>query len=233
MNMKRKTIITAIISNTLIIALLAILFSVCLPMKATSAVSAPIYRGDESKNAVGIMINVYEGSEYVEKILNILEKYNASCTFFVGGVWAEKNVSLVRKMSERAELGNHGYLHQDHAAISERRNEEEIMLCHNLIHKITGINMNLFAPPSGSFDDTVLSVCENNNYRVIMWSKDTIDWRDKDYELITKRATSEIQNGDLILMHPTENTVKALPYILDFYKQKNLTPVTVSDLLGL
>lgn len=233
MNMKKKNIITAVISNVLIIALLAILFSVCIPSNIASVVSAPVYHGDESKNAVGIMVNVYEGSEYVESILNILEKYNATCTFFVGGVWAEKNTNLLRKMSERAEIGNHGYLHQDHATLSERRNEEEIMLCHNLVKKVTGIDMNLFAPPSGSFGDNVLSVCEKHEYRVIMWSKDTIDWRDKDYELIAKRATSDIQNGDLILMHPTENTVKALPIILDFYKKKNLTPITVSDLLNL
>jgi len=65
-----------------------------------------------------------------------------------------------------------------------------------------------------------------------MWSKDTIDWRDHDKDLIIKRATTDVKGGDLILMHPTQETVKALPYILDFYKKAGLLPSTVSDVIG-
>ena len=230
--MRKRNIITAIISNVTIIVLIAILFSVCIPYNSSSAVSAPVYRGDENKNAVSVMINVYEGSEYVEQILTILEEYNATCTFFVGGIWAEKNARLLNKMAEHAEIGNHGYLHMDHATLSTQRNKEEIMLCHNLVKQLTGIDMKLFAPPSGSIGDNMLKVCEEYSYTVVMWSKDTIDWRDKDCDLITKRATSGVQSGDLILMHPTENTVKALPGILKYYKEKNLSVITVGELLG-
>lgn len=230
--MKKRNVITTILSNVAIVVLVAILFSVCIPYKSSSAVSAPVYRGDENKNAVSVMINVYEGSEYVEQILKILEAYDASCTFFVGGIWAEKNARLLNLMAERAEIGNHGYLHMDHATLSEQRNKEEIMLCHNLVKKLTGIDMCLFAPPSGSVGDNMLKICKEYSYTVVMWSKDTIDWRDKDSGLITKRATSGVQSGDLILMHPTENTVKALPDILKFYKEKNLSVIPVGELLG-
>ena len=92
--------------------------------------------------------------------------------------------------------------------------------------------MPLCAPPSGSYSDTTLSLAESMGYSVIMWTKDTIDWRDKDYELIAKRAVSDIQSGDLVLMHPTEQTVKALPYILREYKRKNLVTMTVSEILS-
>ena len=78
----------------------------------------------------------------------------------------------------------------------------------------------------------MLDVCDELGVKVIMWSKDTIDWRDKDYEVITKRATKDIQSGDMVLMHPTEQTVKALPHILDYYKEKGLEAVTVSELVA-
>ncbi|MEG1609510.1 MAG: polysaccharide deacetylase, partial [Clostridia bacterium] len=87
----------------------------------------------------------------------------------------------------------------------------------------------LFAPPSGSFDKTTLSVAEELDMRVIMWSKDTVDWRDKDENIVFKRATNKVGGGDLILMHPTAHTLKALPKILEFYKDNGLRQVIVSE----
>lgn len=229
--MKKKNIICAVVSNAAIICLIAVLFFVCNPLPSATAASSPIYNGDRKGGCVALMFNVYEGSENVEKILDILEKNRITCTFFVGGIWVERNTPLLNKMSEIAEIGNHGYLHLDHASLSYQRNREEILLCHNLVEKVCGIEMNLFAPPSGSFGDVCLNVCSENDYRVIMWSKDTIDWRDKDSQIIYKRATSDIKSGDLILMHPTDQTVAALPMIIEAIKASNLEMTTVSEVL--
>lgn len=231
--MKRKNVICAVLSNAAIIILIGILFFVCSPVPTAVSANAPVYNGDRESGCVALMFNVYERSDNVEKILSILSSERVTATFFVGGVWAEKNAPLIRKMSEQVELGNHGYLHADHAKLSENRNKEEIMLCHNLVEKLCGIRMNLFAPPSGAYGDACLKVCRDNRYQVVMWSKDTIDWRDKDAELITKRAVSGVQSGDLILMHPTDRTVDALPKIIKVIKDKNLNLVTVSEALGL
>ena len=65
-----------------------------------------------------------------------------------------------------------------------------------------------------------------------MWSKDTIDWRDKDSNLVYKRATNNVTNGDLILMHPKEHTLKALPKILDYFDKIGLKQVKVSQNIG-
>lgn len=37
------------------------------------------------------MFNVYQGSEYVEAILDTLSERGAKATFFVGGSWADDN----------------------------------------------------------------------------------------------------------------------------------------------
>lgn len=229
-NIKKHSIFVNIVSNIVIISMIFCLYVACVPTNFTAAFQ-PIYKVDNSENNVALMVNVYEGSNYVEEIITILEKYNATCTFFIGGVWAEKNHGILVKMSEVAELGNHGYLHRDHAVINEKQNREEILLCEKLVESVTGVKTTLFAPPSGSIGEIMLMVCERLDYKVIMWSKDTIDWRDKDYQLIYKRATNGTAGGDMILMHPTENTCKALPLILDNFKEKKLNTVTVSELL--
>lgn len=229
--MKKFNIFIHILTNFLIVAILFGLYLACVPRLDATTANAPIYKGDTESNTVALMINVYQGSEYVEQILEILGKYNITCTFFVGGCWTEKNIDLLRKMSERAEIGNHGYLHLDQAKISYQQNMEEIALCGKLIERVTGKQCNLFAPPSGSIGSNMLKVCEKLDYKVIMWSKDTIDWRDKDADLVYKRATKDTQSGDMILMHPTEHTVKALPKIIEKLLDSGLIPVKVSDII--
>ena len=62
-----------------------------------------------------------------------------------------------------------------------------------------------------------------------MWSKDTIDWRDQDEDLIYKRATKNLQNGDLILMHPTKATLKSLQNIITKIQTEGYNLTTVSQ----
>ncbi len=189
-----------------------------------------IYNGNRQNKKVSIMINVYENSNIVNSMLNVLDRYNVKATFFVGGCWADDNQNTLQNIVNSGnEIGNHGYFHKDHAKLNYEQNKSEIENCSKIIKSLCGANINLFAPPSGSFSDETLEVASNLNYKVIMWSKDTIDWRDKDENLVYKRATNNISNGDLILMHPKEHTLLALPKILEYYISIGLKIVTVSE----
>ena len=88
--------------------------------------------------------------------------------------------------------------------------------------------MSLFAPPSGAYSENTVDAAEQLGYKVIMWSKDTIDWRDRDQTLIYSRATKDVSGGDLVLMHPTAETSAALPSVLREYAEQGLEQVPVS-----
>ncbi len=191
---------------------------------------SPIYNGSRERAEVSLMFNVYEGSDVVLGILDVLDKYDAKSTFFVGGCWADDNGEILVKILEKGhEIGNHGYFHLDHKKLDVSRNEEEILTCHKMVKSLSGVDMVLFAPPSGSFSTNTLTVCEKLGYKTIMWTKDTIDWRDKDENLVFKRATQNVENGDLILMHPKTHTLKSLDKILQKYKELGIKAVTVSQ----
>ena len=83
---------------------------------AVSYENTNLYYGGKTENEeVGLMFNVYEGSENVMKILDILDSEQAKATFFIGGSWADDNVDCVREIFKRGhELGSHGYFHKDH-----------------------------------------------------------------------------------------------------------------------
>ncbi len=202
--------------------------------KRVQADSRVIYSGDTSASKVSFMINVYQGSEYVKDMLDLLDYYKLKTTFFIGGSWAVKNIDLVREIYTRGhELGNHGFHHLDHDKLDYDSNYQEINMCHQVVSENIGIEMTLFAPPSGAFNTTTVDVASALNYKTIMWTRDTIDWRDQDSDLIYKRAVKNIANGDLVLMHPTKKTVDALANILSTALNNGFTPTTVTDCLGL
>jgi peptidoglycan/xylan/chitin deacetylase (PgdA/CDA1 family) len=64
-----------------------------------------------------------------------------------------------------------------------------------------------------------------------MWSIDTIDWRREGAQVITNRVLKNPHNGAIILMHPVEDTVEALPTIIDELKARGFEIGKVSDVL--
>lgn len=188
-----------------------------------------IYEGNRNKNNITLMFNVYSGTQEVLEILQILQIYNIKTTFFVGGCWVEKNLDTVNLIIEQGhEIGNHGYLHLDQDQLDYNQNYDEIYTCHNLVKVYTGYEMKLFAPPSGAYNNATIKAGQDLGYITIMWSKDTIDWRDQDSNLIYTRATKSIKGGDLVLMHPTPKTVEALPAIIEYLNLQNLNIVPVT-----
>ncbi len=225
-----------ILSNIAILAIILLVFNMCFAVGLQEAgstnIGAPIYHGDTSKTHASLMINVYWGSEYIDDILKVLQKNDIKTTFFVGGYWAVQNTQMLKKIIENGhEIGNHGYFHKDQDKLSFSQNLEEIKKCHDLIKSQVNYEMRLFAPPSGAFNENVLGAASSLNYKTIMWTKDTIDWRDHNSSLVLERATKNIQNGDFILAHPTEHTLKALQGIIDKYNEAGVKLTTVSNCL--
>lgn len=225
-----------LISNALILLMLLSIFGLTFNFNSQyvfgTAEEIAIYNGNRNSNKVSLMINVYWGNEFIEPMLEVLKQNEVKTTFFVGGMWAEKYEDLMNKIiNDGHEIGNHGYFHKNHKKLNYDQNYEEIYMCHKIVKELYNINMNLFAPPSGEYSKTTLKVANELGYKTIMWSKDTIDWRDKDEDIIYNRATKNVKGGDLILMHPTQATLNALDKILKFYKNNNLIATTVSETL--
>lgn len=230
----RKTLIT----NFIIFSMLFVVFAFSyaggtLQVFNKTKGEVAIYAGDTNSNKISLMVNVYWGDEFIKPMLDIFKEKNCKTTFFVGGVWASKNAQMLNTIIEYGhEIGNHGYYHKDQNKISAEENQAEISQTHQIVKSLAGVEMTLFAPPSGAYNDTTLLVATSLGYKTIMWTRDTIDWRDQDKNLIIDRATKNAQGGDLVLMHPTAKTLEALPEIIDIICAKGLEITTVSSTLG-
>ena len=223
-----------IASNIVLGVLVVSVTSLCLAPFSdvnTDSQQTSIYRS-AGENAVGVslMFNVYWGTNEVYQILEILDKYDAKASFFIGGCWADDNVECLKEIYNQGhDIGNHGYFHKDHAKLSLMENQKEISSCNRFIELSLGIKTTLFAPPSGAYSNEMLTACDALGMKTILWSKDTIDWRDKDAALIYTRATKNVVKGDFILMHPMQATVNALEDILKYYQSHNLKVVGVLE----
>ncbi len=232
--MSKKQIFKQIGINVIIIAMLGSLGFLALNTGLRSVyvptTDKVFFAGNIEKNNVSLMINVYWGNEFLDAMLATLDKYKVKTTFFVGGVWVAKYPEKLIEIDKAGhEIGNHGYFHKDHSKLSFSQNQSEIMNTHNIVREFTGKGMKLFAPPSGAYNDQTINACLALGYEAIMWTRDTIDWRDKDADLIYKRAVKNMAGGDLILMHPTKETMEALPRILDYCVEKGFNVIPVSQ----
>lgn len=194
---------------------------------------APIYRGHPEKDMVAFLINVSWGTEHIPDILKILNENNIKATFFVEGKWAKEHASMVKMIDEQGHLiGNHAYSHPDMQHLSSHEIHEEIHQTNNVIKAIIEKTPTLLAPPSGSFKDEVVEVAHELNMETILWTVDTIDWKNPSVSVMINRVVDNIHPGAMILMHPTLPIVKGLDLMIKEIKELEYRINTVDLLLS-
>lgn len=196
------------------------------------AENEPVFQGVTGGPNVAITVNVDWGEEWIPEILRILAEHDVKVTFFVTGVWAEKNPELLKQMAEAGHsIQSHGYRHDHYNQMSVEQAVAEIKKAEKVISAITGKKCAAFASPYGEFDETVQEAALQANVRLIMWTVDSIDWQKPDPETIAERILSKAGNDSILLFHPVEPTVKALPRVLEGLREKGLQCRTIEEIL--
>lgn len=194
--------------------------------------AAPIYRGHPAKKMVALNINVSWGEEHVPTILNILKKQHVKATFFIEGKWANKHEDLVKMIKEQGhDIGNHAYNHPDMKKLSASKAREQIVQTNKILESITGEKPKWFAPPSGSFNDDVIQVADELGMETILWTVDTVDWKNPTPSVMVNRVMGKIHNGAFILMHPTDSVAEGLTDLILKINEKEYKIGNVTTLL--
>ena len=232
----RKNSLYKILVITLILILGFTIVSVFVDRKAKETFKDNedvYYMGNVENNTIAFACNVDWGNELIEPMLDIFEKNNIKITFFVTGRWASNNKELLKNIYNQGhEIGNHGYVHRDYSKLGYDDNKLEILKTDKVIKETLDIKANLFAPPSGAYNDYTVKAARDLNYKVIMWSIDTIDWReDSTSEKIFNRVVSKSHSSAIVLMHPKAETVKSLPNIISTLMEDGYEIGRVSDII--
>ena len=184
--------------------------------------------------------------DYTPEILDILKREKVPAAFFVVGSMVEKNIPLLRREFEEGyEIGNHTYFHPDISTISIDRVNLELNATRKLIESVTGRSTILFRPPFNADAEPttlaeVIPVAESakQSYITIGESIDPWDWQPGvTADSILARTIRYHENGSMILLHDAggdtrEETVKALPGIIHYFKSHGYQFTTIADILG-
>ena len=193
----------------------------------------PIYCVSTTEKKVAISFDAAWGADKTQAIMECLKEYNANATFFLVGFWADKYTDLVKEIDAKGfEIGTHSNTHPDFTTLSKEQMESELDLSIDIIKNITGKEVNLFRPPYGAYNNTLIDVCQQKNIYPIQWDVDSLDWKGNSAQDIASRVLGGVKNGSIILCHNNaDNIVSALPMILSKLQQDNYTICSVGELI--
>lgn len=207
------------------------------PESAATAVAAPkrelpVYSVERSDDVIAVTFDASWGADNTPKLLDILDEYNAKCTFFLVGIWVDKYPEMVKAIVERGhEIGNHSATHPHMSQISEAKNLEELRIMSDKVESLTGVRPTLFRPPYGDYNNKVIRTARGAGYEAVQWSVDSLDWKNISPQDMIRRA-GKVGRGDIILFHnDSQYLLDALPTLLQSYQDQGLQMVKVSDLL--
>ena len=195
----------------------------------------PIYCVKTDKKQIALTFDGAWGNEDTSTLLDILDRQNITATFFFTGGWISKYPEDVKNiLSKGHEIGNHSENHKQMSKLSKTQCKEEIQIVHDKVKELTGLEMTVFRPPFGDYNDTVIQTANELGYHVIQWDVDSLDWKDYGCDSILHTVTNHkhLGNGSIILMHNgAKYTKDALEEMILCLKEQGYEFVKVSELI--
>lgn len=180
----------------------------------------PIYSVQTTENKMAISFDAAWGADKTSEIMTICDEYGVKATFFLVGFWVEKYPEKVKEIYDRGfEIGLHSNTHPDMAKLSKSQIKNEIETNIKLIENITGVKPKLFRPPFGSYNNTLIEVCDELNLSCIQWSVDSLDWKGLSASELAGRVTGKAKAGSIVLFHNnSDNIIPGLRLVLEHFK---------------
>lgn len=225
-----------------LLAVVVVMGAVYMPSVVNEVVSSgihnreiPIYCVDTEEKKVALSFDAAWGNEDTETLLSILKKYDVHVTFFMTGGWIESYPDDVKAIAAAGhDLANHSENHKQMSKLSESECIEEIMKPHEKVKELTGVEMCLFRPPYGDYNDTLVNALTDCGYYAIQWSVDSLDWKDYGADNIVDTVLNHknLDNGAIILMHNGAKFTKdALERIIVGLMDKGYEIVPISEII--
>ncbi len=184
---------------------------------------------DKDKKMIAITLDDGPG-QYTNQLLDVLEENNSHATFFLLGMnlGSKYEKELKRMVALGCELGNHTTNHARLTELSGSEVEEEINTTNQTVQNLVEEIPTVMRPPYGATDEFV---GEHVGLPMVLWSMDTLDWKVKDAKRVADYMMSNVQDGDIVLLHDIHQTsVQALEIAIPKLLDEGYQLVTVSEL---
>lgn len=171
------------------------------------------------------------------KLLDALKEHNAHATFFMCGYRIKDfHTHMDRYLGEGHEVGNHTMNHPMKTLKGQSSSfvHEEVDSNTDLIESYVGQKPTVMRPVGGAYDDNVKQCMKESGLPIINWSLDTLDWKNRDADIIYQKIVDNAQDGDIVLMHDLRQcTVDGVSRAMDTLADRGFAFVTVSELAAI
>lgn len=186
--------------------------------------------GVKEKPSIAITFDDGPSGRYTGRLLDGLKERNVKASFFLIGENAEENPVLVERIYKEGHLiGNHTYSHVQMTHLSEEAAVREIEKTDQVISAITGEHVAYMRPPFGAWQRELEVRME---VLPVLWSVDPLDWTTENVDEIVSKVVTEVEEGDIILLHDCyASSIEAALRIVDILQKEGYEFVTVDRLL--
>ena len=133
----------------------------------------PIYCVNTEEKKVSLSFDMAWGNEDTQRILDILAKHKIKASFFMTGDWVSQYPEGVKAIATAGhDLGNHSENHKQMTQLSTEECIKEIMQVHKRVKNLTNVEMTLFRPPYGDYNNTLIGAARDCGYDTIQWDVD-------------------------------------------------------------
>ena len=173
-------------------------------------------------------------SKHTARLLDIFATYGGKGTFFVVGNLIDNRADTVKRMADEGhEVAGHSWSHRQLTKLTPSELTDQIMTTRAKIYEVTGVDSTVIRPPYGAFNSDVKEVCANLGIVMVNWSIDTLDWKNKNADMVYNAIMKDVKDGAIILCHDLHSTtVDAMERVIPDLIEQGYQLVTVSELLS-
>ena len=215
------------------------------PVTVPAAVTVPagtggpatfINHGARDSGAAALTFHAAGNPAMATALLDLLKKLGTPVTVFAVGSWLHDNPLLAKRIvADGHELANHTWSHGAMSSMTATQLETEISKASDALNGVLGTNGKWFRPSQIAVPtNAILAAAGKVGYAVsVGYDLDSMDFQDPGAGAVKANVIGHIQSGSIVSLHfDHQNTLDALPAIIDHMKSKNLKPVTISQLIG-
>lgn len=177
-------------------------------------------------------------SDYTQRYLDILSRYDAHATFFCLGSAAAANPDLVKAIeAQGSQVASHTQNHQQLTKLDAATLQSEVSDAFSAISSSGAPATTVLRPPYGDLTPETWLASGGSFSASVIWNLDSEDWRLPGADAIVSNCTNGAYPGAIVLMHDgggnRDQDVEALPKILQTLKDQGYEFVTINELLAM
>ncbi|HEX7714279.1 MAG TPA: polysaccharide deacetylase family protein [Bacillota bacterium] len=212
------------------------LFHDAFPVSTPLTREMPVFFVKTPKHQACLTFDISWGEKTLPLVLKILADNQVPATFFVSGPWATGHPDAVRAIVGGGhEVASHGDRHVNLSQYSQEEVRTNISKAHDALLTLTGRVAPFFRPPNGDYDDLVIDTARELGYETVIWSVDSLDWKNPGPDYMVNRILDRVFPGAIILCHASDSSKQidqALPGIIRGLREKGYKLVSLSQLFG-